>query len=188
MTNSRTISLLGVSDNEEFLAIHLRGPTRSSIKQGKGAGFGGDRVSSPRPYFNKEESPRMFVVFPRKKTLAEKPLRRERKHFTSKERVDILRSGDCFRKWSSLDDERICIICRKVFTGRHIRVSCDQSGRYLLRCPTKGCPSFLAHWFYLDDVTELPDKARMAGRVGSWPRRNGFCFTSIAGVCEALTK
>lgn len=72
-----------------------------------------------------------------------------RKHLTLEERLDILRKADRLRKWNSLDDERVCVVCERVFSGRQIAVRRDQRGRFLLQCPTEGCPSFAAHWFYV---------------------------------------
>ena len=71
------------------------------------------------------------------------------KHFTPEERLEILRKADRFRKWSSLDDERICVVCERIFSGRQIEIVRDQRGQHLLKCPTDGCPSFVAHWFYV---------------------------------------
>ena len=74
------------------------------------------------------------------------------KHFDSEERLDILRRADGIRKWNSLDDKRICVICERVFTGRQIEIRRDHRGRYRLECPTEGCPSFVAHWFYVGNA------------------------------------
>jgi hypothetical protein len=73
-------------------------------------------------------------------------------HFTPEEHLEILRTGDGVRKWYSLDDQRVCVVCDRVFTGRHVEISRDQRGRYLLQCPTEGCPSFVAHWFYVGNA------------------------------------
>lgn len=70
------------------------------------------------------------------------------KHLSPEEHLDILRKSDRLRKWNSLDDERVCVVCERIFNGRQIGISRDQRGRYLLQCPTDGCPSFVAHWFY----------------------------------------
>jgi hypothetical protein len=74
------------------------------------------------------------------------------KHLDLEERLDILRRADCIRKWDSLDDRRICVICERVFTGRQIEIHRDHRGRYKLECPTEGCPSFVAHWFYVGNA------------------------------------
>lgn len=67
---------------------------------------------------------------------------------TLDQRLDILRAADTFRKWYSLDDKRACVLCDRTFTGRQIEIERDQRGRYLLKCPTSGCLSFAAHWFF----------------------------------------
>jgi hypothetical protein len=71
------------------------------------------------------------------------------KHLTAEQRLEILRKGDSERKWYSLDDKRVCVVCDRVLTGRQVEIHRDQRGRYLLRCPTEGCPSYVAHWFYV---------------------------------------
>ena len=48
------------------------------------------------------------------------------KHLDPEERLDILRRADGIRKWNSLDDKRICVICERVFTGRQIEIHRDQ--------------------------------------------------------------
>jgi hypothetical protein len=73
---------------------------------------------------------------------------------TPEQRLDILRAADTFRKWYSLDDKRACVVCERVFTGRQIEIERDQRGRYLLKCPTSGCPSFAAHWFFTGNAAQ----------------------------------
>jgi hypothetical protein len=73
--------------------------------------------------------------------------------FTAEERLEILRAGDKLRTWSSLDDERLCVLCERILSGWQIEILCDQRGRYLLKCPTSGCGSFAAHWLYLGNAT-----------------------------------
>jgi hypothetical protein len=68
---------------------------------------------------------------------------------TAEERLEILRAGDKLRSWSSLDDERRCVLCERILRGWQIRILRDQRGRYLLKCPTSDCGSFAAHWFYV---------------------------------------
>ena len=70
------------------------------------------------------------------------------KHLTPEDRLDILRAADTRRKWSSLDDRRICTRCNKFITGRQIEIHRDQRGRFLLHCPTPGCISTVEDWFY----------------------------------------
>ena len=70
------------------------------------------------------------------------------KHLTPEDRLDILRAADTRRKWSSLDDRRICTRCNKFITGRQVEIRRDQRGRFLLHCPTPGCISTVQDWFY----------------------------------------
>ncbi len=79
-------------------------------------------------------------------------LRSMQKHLDPEERLDILRRADGIRKWNSLDDKRICVVCERVFTGRQIEIHRAHRGRYKLECPTEGCPSFVAHWFYVGNA------------------------------------
>jgi hypothetical protein len=74
------------------------------------------------------------------------------KSLTSEQRLEILRSLDTERKWYSLDDERACVVCDRIFTGREIVIQRDQRGRYLLHCPTDGCQSFISCWFYVGNA------------------------------------
>jgi hypothetical protein len=68
-------------------------------------------------------------------------------HFPPEERLAILKAADSARKWYSLDDKRVCVICDRVFTGRQIDIQSDQAGHYFLACPTPSCPSNISHWF-----------------------------------------
>lgn len=74
------------------------------------------------------------------------------KHLTPADRLDILRAGDSRRKWSSLDDRRICTRCNKFISGRQIDIRRDQRGRFLLHCPTPDCMSTVEDWFYLGNA------------------------------------
>ena len=77
----------------------------------------------------------------------------QRDDLTAEERLKILRAGDKLRSWSSLDDERLCVLCERILSGRQIEILRDQRGRYLLKCPTSDCDSFAAHWFYVGNAT-----------------------------------
>jgi hypothetical protein len=70
------------------------------------------------------------------------------KHINSEDRLMILQSADAERKWTSLDDQRLCVICQRVVRGRQIDITRDQRGRYTLRCPTDGCTSTAHDWIY----------------------------------------
>ena len=75
--------------------------------------------------------------------------------FTPEERLEILQAGDKLRTWSSLDDERFCILCERTISGWQIEILRDQRGRYLLKCPTPDCSSFAAHWRYIDNASTI---------------------------------
>jgi hypothetical protein len=70
-------------------------------------------------------------------------------HLTPEDRLDILRAADSRRKWSSLDDRRLCSRCNKFINGRQIEMQRDQRGRFLLHCPTTDCLSTVEDWFYV---------------------------------------
>jgi hypothetical protein len=70
------------------------------------------------------------------------------RHINSEDRLTILQSADAERKWTSLDDQRLCVVCQRVVSGRQIDITRDQRGRYTLRCPTDGCTSTAHEWIY----------------------------------------
>lgn len=63
------------------------------------------------------------------------------------EKLEALRTCDPFRKWSSLDDKRVCILCEEVITGRQIAVAVHH-GKYKASCPTEHCHSSPHEWVY----------------------------------------
>lgn len=71
-----------------------------------------------------------------------------KENLSAENRLDILRTADSSRKWNSLDDQRFCILCKKVITGSQIDISLDENGGYELHCPTVDCPSTIRDWFY----------------------------------------
>ena len=75
------------------------------------------------------------------------------KHLSPEDRLDILRAGDPLRKWSSLDERRVCTRCNKFISGRQIEIHRDQRGRFVLRCPTPDCVSTVEEWFYLGSAS-----------------------------------
>jgi hypothetical protein len=64
------------------------------------------------------------------------------------EKLTILQTVDPRRKWHSLDDQRVCVLCDRTISGRQIEVVRDSTGACSLRCPTEGCPSVPSDWFY----------------------------------------
>lgn len=80
------------------------------------------------------------------------------KHVTLDEKLAALQESDTHRKWDSLDDRRVCILCEKVITGRMIDVWQDSHGVYRLHCPTLGCPGTPRDWFYHGGMGALRSK------------------------------
>ena len=64
------------------------------------------------------------------------------------ERLEVLRASDNWRQWQSLDDERLCIECAQLITGRQVGIVEDGDGKSSLRCPTAGCNAGPRDWFY----------------------------------------
>jgi hypothetical protein len=69
-------------------------------------------------------------------------------HFNLDDRLSILRVGDPFRSWNSLDDQRVCVLCRRKFKGRQVDVRRLPAGKFKLCCPTLGCLSTPHQWRY----------------------------------------
>jgi len=64
------------------------------------------------------------------------------------EKLAILQAADLRRKWHSLDDQRVCVLCDRTITGRQIEVRREAGGTFSLHCPTEDCPSVPNDWFY----------------------------------------
>ncbi len=62
-------------------------------------------------------------------------------HLKLDDRLSVLRAEDRVRNWASLDDERLCIICKRKFNGRQVEIRRLPKGKYELRCPSEGCNS-----------------------------------------------
>ena len=69
-------------------------------------------------------------------------------HLKLDDRLQVLRAEDRFRNWVSLDDERLCILCKRKFNGRQVEIRRLGNRRYELRCPTEGCNSGPHLWIY----------------------------------------
>ena len=63
------------------------------------------------------------------------------------ERLSILRAYDHFREWQSLDDERVCVVCDRVFNGHEVQIVMIGND-YKLHCPTAACESGVHQWVY----------------------------------------
>lgn len=68
--------------------------------------------------------------------------------YSDEQRLRMLRSTDNWRMWHSLDDERLCIQCTQLITGREVIVTVGEGGRWTVSCPTPGCNSTPRDWFY----------------------------------------
>ena len=70
------------------------------------------------------------------------------------EKLVILRRLDQFRKWISPDDQRRCLQCGKVITGRQIELvgGARGCGPLRARCPTKNCEAIPLDWALLSDA------------------------------------
>jgi len=86
-----------------------------------------------------------------------------KRSFAPEKRLEILRSADGERKWISLDDKRVCVVCDQVMAGHEIEITDDQRGHYSLNCPTEGCPSSINHWHYCDSPG-APARVEVVGR------------------------
>jgi hypothetical protein len=64
------------------------------------------------------------------------------------DKLDVLQRLDQFRKWSSLDEQRYCLVCSRIITGHRICVVGGTRGTGPLRlvCPTRGCHSIPMDW------------------------------------------
>lgn len=80
------------------------------------------------------------------------------------QKLSILQACDPRRKWNSLDDQRVCVLCGHTITGRKIVVTQEPGGTYSVHCPTEGCPSVPSDWFY-QGTSCVPAK-RAVLRVG----------------------
>jgi hypothetical protein len=67
---------------------------------------------------------------------------------TPEDRLSILRAEDQFRRWNSLDDERLCILCEKKFNGHQVEIRRFANGKHELHCPTEACDSGPHQWVY----------------------------------------
>ena len=75
----------------------------------------------------------------------------DHRHIPISDRLELLRVMDSRRRWKSLDDERVCLICERKLTGRQIDFRRMATGHAEVRCPSEGCPSTPHEWVYLDD-------------------------------------
>jgi hypothetical protein len=77
-------------------------------------------------------------------------------HLLPEEKLAILQAIDSRRKWHSLDDQRVCVLCDRTITGRRIDVTREPDGAYSVHCPTEGCQSVPSDWFYQGSACATP--------------------------------
>lgn len=90
-------------------------------------------------------------------------------HLLPEERLRVLQANDPRRRWHSLDDQRVCVLCGRTITGRQVSITHDLSGKYSVRCPTEGCPAVPSDWFYQGSACSKPsaDSIR-TGEMDMW--------------------
>lgn len=69
-------------------------------------------------------------------------------NYSDEQRLEILQRADNWRRWRSLDDERLCIECAQLLTGRNVVLTLGDGEEPLVSCPTPGCKSTPRDWFY----------------------------------------
>lgn len=83
------------------------------------------------------------------------------------EKLAIIQAADLRRKWHSLDDQRICVLCDRTITGRQLDVVRKSGGTFSVRCPTPGCPSVPSDWFYQGNAASAFKPAILGTREAS---------------------
>ena len=83
------------------------------------------------------------------------------------EKLAILKATDPRRKWYSLDDHRVCVLCDRTITGRQIEVTREAAGTYSVHCPTEGCTSLPSDWFYQGNASSASKTATHGTREAS---------------------
>ncbi len=68
-------------------------------------------------------------------------------NLSPEERLAILRGKDATRSWHSLDDQRVCVLCHRLITGREIRITSTGDGQHEVHCPSEGCEATPRDWF-----------------------------------------
>src|SRR5205085_6887805 len=76
------------------------------------------------------------------------------------EKLALLQAADVRRKWHSLDDQRVCVLCDRTITGRQLEVRREPGGTLSIHCPTEGCPSVPSDWFYQGNACSKPVHGR----------------------------
>jgi hypothetical protein len=88
-------------------------------------------------------------------------------HLLPEERLRVLQANDPRRRWHSLDDQRVCVLCGCTITGRQVLVKRESGGQYSLHCPTEGCPALPSDWFYQGSAYSAPTALARGTREAS---------------------
>ena len=65
------------------------------------------------------------------------------------DKLSILQANDHFRGWHTLDDERVCAICDRKFSGNEVVILISLTGDDVeVRCPTPDCQSRVHQWVH----------------------------------------
>jgi hypothetical protein len=89
-------------------------------------------------------------------------------HLRPEDKLAILQASDPRRKWYSLDDHRVCVLCDRTISGRQITVNAEPAGNYSVHCPTEGCPSVPSDWFYQGSACVSSKNPVRAGEASLW--------------------
>lgn len=84
------------------------------------------------------------------------------------EKLALLRATDSRRKWVSLDDQRVCVLCDRVITGRQIEVTRGLNGTCSVHCPTPDCPALPSDWFYRGSGFSSKASTLRMGEASIW--------------------
>ena len=92
------------------------------------------------------------------------------------DKLETLRRLDQFRKWRALDDQRFCLCCGNLLTGRDIKVVGGTRGSGPLRviCPTDRCNAIPMDWALpTDEVLSKVSTRRNEPRAAPLRRDSG---------------
>jgi hypothetical protein len=84
------------------------------------------------------------------------------------DKLAILRATDPRRKWVSLDDQRVCVLCDRVITGRQVEVVRSVDGTYSVHCPTPDCAAVPSDWFYQGSSLSRKASTLRIGEASIW--------------------
>ena len=85
------------------------------------------------------------------------------------EKLAILQGSDLRRKWYSLDDQRVCVLCDRAITGRQIEIRREPGGTFSVHCPTPDCPAVPSDWFYQGNACSASGRSKIrTGEASIW--------------------